>query len=92
MPPEAILRSQPPRAMSGPVALKQHGSVSMLMAHVTTKNHAYIHGLGWSPGAILMSHRVSLSPHWLKHLGELAHPLLATHLEDLALHLAWAAL
>lgn len=24
-------------------------------------------------------------------MGELAHPLLATHLEDLALHLAWAA-
>lgn len=77
--PEAILRSQPPRAMSEPVALKQQGSVSMPMAHVTTKSHADVPGLGWSPGAILMSHRVSLSPHWLKHLGELA------------LHLAWAA-
>lgn len=78
MPPEAMLRSQPPRAVSGPVTLKQHGSISMPMAHVITKGHVDIPGLGWSPGAILMSFRISLSFHLLKHLGELAHPLLAT--------------
>lgn len=75
MPPEATLRSQPPRTMSGPVALKQHRSVSMPMVHVIIKGHVDIPGLGWSSGAILMSHRTSLSPHWLKHSGELAHPL-----------------
>lgn len=75
MPPEATLRSQPQRTMSGPVALKQHSSVSMPVAHVIIKGHVNIPGLGWSPGAILMSHRISLSPHWLKHLGELAHHL-----------------
>lgn len=71
MPPEATLRSQPPKDH----VWKQHRSVSMPMAHVIIKGHVDIPGLGWSPGAILISHRISLSPHWLKHLGELAHPL-----------------
>lgn len=47
LPSEAMAKSQPVwRAMSGSVAMQQQGSVLMSVAHITTKIHEVIPGLG----------------------------------------------
>jgi hypothetical protein len=41
----------PLRAMSGPVAMQNQGSVSICVTHITTKGHADLPGLGCHLGA-----------------------------------------
>lgn len=58
LPPEATVMSQPRlllRAMSGFMNLQQQGSVSMFMAHVTTKGHVECSWSRLLPEAIFMS-------------------------------------
>lgn len=49
LPPEALVKSQSMlllRAMSGSVTMYPQGSVSVSVAHITTKDHAEVPGLG----------------------------------------------
>jgi hypothetical protein len=85
-----MVKSQPVlllRAMSGSVAMQQHQSVSMSVAHITTKGHVDFPGLGdhrdiksWTdlayPSLSAAVWRAALTYSLLHHLGELAVHLL----------------